>query len=127
MKRLFLSAAIIGLFICIATLHVIHLKNFTDNLIGQLEAVQSDVKSETWSSATQTATAIQKKWDDHAFYLHTTLRHADIDAILSSLRELDAYLNSREDKAECLSVIARLVNQLELLLEAELPSIKNLL
>ena len=127
MKRLLISVAIIGLFVCVAALHVIHLKNFTNDLIGQLEAVQADVQNETWTTAAKTALEVQQKWDDHAFYLHTTLRHTDIDAILSSLKELEAYLNTREDKAECLSVIARLINQLELLLEAELPSIKNLL
>ena len=41
-----------------------------------------------------------------------------------SLCEIEAI---RQDKAECLAVNARLVNLLELLLEAELPTIKNLM
>lgn len=127
MKRLFISAVIIGLFACLAAFHVNHLGRLTDNLIGQLESIRSDVEREEWQTASRTASEVSEKWERHAFYLHTTLRHADIDAILSSLRELDAYLNSREDKAEALSVIARLINQLELLVEAEMPSIKNLL
>lgn len=127
MKRLFIAAAIIGLFVCLSALHVNHLEKFTDGLIEQLEAVQSDVKKERWTSAAKTAEEITGEWEKHAFYLHTTLRHTDIDAILSSFKELDAYLSSREDRAECLSVIARLINQLELLLEAEQPTIKNLL
>ena len=55
------------------------------------------------------------------------LRHTDIDAIRTSLKEAKAYLDSQEDTAECLAVTAKLINQLELLLEAELPTIKNLL
>ena len=127
MKRLLLSSAIIGLFVCLAALHVNHLGNLTDELIGQLETIRTDVERENWSAAAATTSEISAKWAKHAFYLHTTRRHTDIDEILSSLRELDAFLDSREDKAETLSVIARLINQLELLVEAELPSIKNLL
>ena len=35
--------------------------------------------------------------------------------------------NAREDAAECAAVCARLVNQLELILEAEQPTLKNIL
>lgn len=127
MKRLLLSSAIIALFVCLAIWHVNHLKNLTDELIGQLETVRSNVEREDWKTASRTISEVSSKWEKHAFYLHTTLRHTDIDAILSSVRELEAFLNSREDKGETISVIARLINQFELLVEAELPSIKNLL
>ena len=36
-------------------------------------------------------------------------------------------LDSWEDAAECAAVCARLVNQLELILEAEQPTLKNIL
>ena len=38
-----------------------------------------------------------------------------------------AYLEAREDPAECAAVCARLVNLLELILEGEQPSLKNIL
>ena len=127
MKRLIISAAIIGLFVALAALHVSHLKKLTEDLTGQLDSVRTSVQQDRWSAAQTTAQEMDDTWEKHAFYFHTTLRHTDIDAIRSSLKELEAYLHSREDKAECLSLIAKLNNQLELLLEAELPSIKNLL
>lgn len=127
MKRLVISVGIIGLFIVLACLHVNHLTLLTQNLTEQLDSVRANVQQDYWSAAQTAAQEIDRNWEKHAFYFHTTLHHTDIDAIRSSLKELAAYLESREDKAECLSVIAKLDNQLELLLEAELPTIKNLL
>ena len=127
MKRLWISFLLIFLLIGFAALHVSHLKLFTEDLIGQLETVESSIKRSNWSDAGRLVDQIFKQWEDEAFYLHTMLRHTEIDAIRTSLKEAKAYLDSREDTAECLAVTAKLINQLELLLEAELPTIKNLL
>ena len=127
MKRLIVSAAIIILFITLCAVHVNRLEHLTGELIDQLETVRTSVNNGNWSAAKKSLVAVSAQWEKHGFYLHTTLRHADIDAILTSTKELEAYLNSREDRAESLSVIAKLINQLELLVEAEQPSIKNLL
>lgn len=127
MKRLCVALSIILLLAGLATLHVARLDRLTGELIGQLEAVDTSLDREDWSGAGETAQAIMTQWEEQAFYLHTTLRHTEIDAIRSSLREILAYLDSRDDAAECQAVTAKLINQLELLVEAELPSIKNLL
>ena len=127
MRRLWIAGLLILLLAGLATLHVLHLKAFTEDLIGQLETVESSIKRSDWSDADSIVDRIFDQWEDKAFYLHITLRHTDIDAIRESLREAKAYLDSREDRAECLAVTAKLINQLELLLEAELPTIKNLL
>lgn len=127
MKRLVISVAIIGLFSGLCAFHVEHLSSLTETLIQQVESIRTNVERNNWPAAADSAADVEHQWNRHAFYLHTTLRHTDIDAIHTSLRELNAYLSSREDRAECLAVIAKLLNQLELLLEAEQPSIKNLL
>lgn len=127
MRRLWIAGLLILLLAGLATLHVLHLKAFTEDLIGQLETVESSIKRSDWSDADNIVARIFDQWEDKAFYLHITLRHTDIDAIRESLREAKAFLDSREDRAECLAVTAKLINQLELLLEAELPTIKNLL
>ena len=127
MKRLWISCLLILLLIGLAALHISHLKAFTEDLIGQLDSVESSIQRSNWSDAGSTLEQIFQQWEDEGFYLHTMLRHTDIDAIRTSLKEAKAYLDSREDIAECLAVTARLINQLELLLEAELPTIKNLL
>ena len=127
MRRLCIAGLLILLLAGLATLHVSHLKAFTEDLIGRLESVETSIRRSDWSDADGTVDQIFNQWEDKAFYLHITLRHTDIDAIRESLREAKAYLDSREDQAECLAVTAKLINQLELLLEAELPTIKNLL
>ena len=127
MKRLWISCLIILLLAGLAALHLSHLESLTDELIEQLEHVELRLKYSDWSGAKKIVDQVYEQWEDQAFYLHTMLRHTEIDAIRSSLREAMAYLDSREDTAECLAVTARLINQIELLLEAELPTIKNLL
>ncbi|MDE6589019.1 MAG: DUF4363 family protein, partial [Oscillospiraceae bacterium] len=65
---------------------------------------------------------------EHEGYLHITLRHTDIDAILVSFDEALAFLQGDEHQpAEYAAVNARLITQLELLIEAALPTITNLL
>lgn len=127
MKRLFISSLIIILLVALMSLHVNRLEQFTGNLIQQLETAVSHIEKEEWAKAEKTANQVMSQWEQHAFYLHTTLRHTDIDDIRISLKEMLAYLGSSEDQAECLAVSAKLINQLELLLEAEQLTIKNLL
>lgn len=127
MKRLWIAIAIILLLAVLATFHVWKLDRYTTNLGRQLELVQNHLYREDWDNAAPLLRSAYSQWEEKAFYLHTTLRHEDIDDIRSSFREAMTFLNSREDAAECASIIGRLRNQLELLLEAELPTIKNLL
>lgn len=127
MKRLWISALIILLLAGAASVHVAHLETFTNELIGQLETVETSLNQRNWAGAKRTVQAVWDQWERQGFYLHTTLRHTDIDAIRASMQEILAYLSSREDTAECQAATAKLINQLELLLEAEQMSIKNLL
>ncbi len=127
MKRLWISVLMILLLAGAASLHISHLERFTTGLIGQAEAAEASLDQKKWAAAEQEVKAIYDRWEDHAFYLHTMLRHTEIDAVRSSLWEALAFLDSREDEAECRAAMAKLINQLELLLEAELPSLKNLL
>lgn len=127
MKRLCLSAAVILLLAALCGLHLFRLDRLTGQLIRQVEQVDDCLYRDDWEGARAAVREAYALWEAHALYLHTTLHHEDIDAVRASLRESMAYLEAREDKAECLAVNARLVNQLELLLEAELPSIKNLM
>lgn len=127
MKRLFAATAIILLLAGAIALHVVHLESLTGDLIGQLEEMDACLARKEWTKAGQMAQKVSEQWERQAFYLHTTLRHTDIDTIRTSLKEVSAYLEARDDAAECHAATARLINQLELLLEAELPTIKNLL
>ena len=127
MKRLWISVGIIALLAALATWHVWTLDRYTTRLGRQLELVQNYLNREDWEDAAPLLRQVYDQWEEKAFYLHTTLHHEDIDDIRASFREAMAFTESRQDASECASIIGRLRNQLELLIEAELPTIKNLL
>ena len=127
MKRLYVSLGLVALMAVLCGVHTIHLARFTDDLTGLLTQAQELVERENWPAAAQITKQAKEKWVDHECYLHTTLRHADIDAILVSFDEALAFLQGSEHQpAEYAAVNARLITQLELLIESELPTLTNL-
>lgn len=127
MRRFWLTTAVILLLAALCTLHLFQLSRLTGQLIQQVEQANDCLYRDDWEGAKAAVRNTYDLWESSALYLHTTLRHDDIDSVRASLREALAYLDIGEDKGECLAVNARLINQLELLMEAEQPSIKNLM
>lgn len=128
MRRLYLSVGLIALLAALSGLHVWHLNGFTAQLTAQLTQAQELAEAEDWEGAARLTLQAKERWLDHQGYLHTTLRHEDIDAILISLDETLAFLEGAEKQsAEYSAANARLLTQLELLVEAELPTLTNLL
>lgn len=127
MKRLWVASAIILLLAMTAALHTARLGQLTEDIILHLEQADTCLQEEDWSGAAYAAGLAAEQWDANGFYLHVTLRHGELDEIRGSLREIKAYLKQGDDKAECRAATARLINQLELLVEAELPTVKNVL
>ena len=128
MTRLYISAALIALLAALSGLHVWHLHDFTGQLTGLLTQAQEQVERGDWEAATRLTGQAREQWVGNEGYLHITLRHADIDASLVSFDEALAFLQGSEHQpAEYAAVNARLLTQLALLLEAELPTITNLL
>ena len=128
MKRLFVSLGLIALLAALSGAHTLYLSRFTDELTGLLTQAQEQVEREDWGGAVRLTREAQEQWAANDGYLHITLRHADIDAILVSFDEALAFLQANEHQsAEYAAVNARLLAQLGLLLEAELPTVTNLL
>lgn len=128
MKRLYLSLGLVVLLAVLSGLHVWHLSRFTGQLSDLLTQAQQQAEQENWQEAARLTHRVKDLWTAHQGYLHTTLRHADIDAILISLDETLAFLEAEErQSAEYAAVNARLLTQIGLLLEAELPTLTNLL
>ena len=128
MKRLYISLGLIALLAVLSGVHTLYLGRFTDDLSGLLIRAQERVEREDWEGATQLTRQAKEQWVARDGYLHITLRHADIDAILVSFDEALAFLQGDEHQpAEYAAVNARLLTQLALLLEAELPTLTNLL
>ncbi len=128
MRRLWISVGLIALMAALSGLHIWHLNDFTGQLTAQLTRAQELAEREDWEGAARLTRQAKDRWTGHEGYLHITLRHADIDAILVSLDETLAFLEGAEKQpAEYAAANARLLTQLGLLVEAELPTITNLL
>ncbi len=128
MRRLYLSVGLIALMAALSGLHIWHLNNLTGQLTAQLTQAQALAQREDWDGAARLTRQAKERWTGHEGYLHTTLRHTDIDAILISLDETLAFLEGGEKQpAEYAAANARLLAQLALLVEAEVPTLANIL
>jgi len=127
-RRLCVSLGLIVLVGALCAVHIVYLGRFTRELTGLLSQAQAEVEREDWGEAARLTEQARERWEGHGGYLHTTLRHTDIDAILISFDETLAFLRAGErQSAEYAAVNQRLITQLELLLEAELPTLTNVL
>ena len=128
MRRLYLSVGLIALMAALSGVHVWHLNDLTGQLTAQLTQAQALAQREDWDGAARLTRQAKERWTGHEGYLHTTLRHTDIDAILISLDETLAFLEGGEKQpAEYAAANARLLAQLALLVEAEVPTLANIL
>lgn len=128
MRRLYVSVGLVVLLAALSGLHLWHLNDFTGQLTALLTQAQEQVEQENWDEAARLTHLARDRWMDHECYLHVTLRHADTDAIQISMEEALAFLEGGEKQpAEYAAVNARLLTQLGLLVEAELPTLTNLL
>lgn len=128
MKRLYVSIGLIALMAALSGLHIWRLNSLTGRLTGLLTQAQEQVARENWDEAARLTRQARERWMDQEGYLHVTLRHADTDAIQLSMDEALAFLEGGEKQpAEYAAVNARLLGQLALLAEAELPTLSNLL
>ncbi len=128
MKRLYIALGLVALLAVLCTVHTVYLGRLTAELSGLLAQAQEQVERGDWAGADRLTRQSKEIWEEHEGYLHTTLRHADIDAILVSFDEALAFLRAGErQSAEYAAVNARLITQIGLLLESELPTLTNLL
>lgn len=128
MKRLYIALGLVALLAVLCTVHTVYLGQLTADLSGLLAQAQEQVERGDWAGADRFTRQSKEIWVEHEGYLHTTLRHTDIDAILVSFDEALAFLRAGErQSAEYAAVNARLITQIGLLLESELPTLTNLL
>ena len=102
------------------------LRGFTEELTGLLTLAQTQAEHDAWNEADELTRAAAEKWEAQDAYLHITLRHADTDSIHTSFREVEEFLESRE-QGEYSAANARLIALIELLNESEQLTLKNIL
>lgn len=128
MKRLWFAAALVLALAGVCGAHAWYLGRITGELGGLLEQAQVLVEKDDWAQAEAVTREALELWEDHGFYLHSTLRHADIDEVYTSFQEVLAFLEGGERQpAEYAAANAKLQVRIDLLLEAEVPSLKNIL
>lgn len=127
MKRLVCSLLLLALLVGLASLHVWYLTSQAHVLSQQLERAQQQVQAGNWEEAYAMTQQAWEQWEGQMFYLHITLHHADIDQVSTAFQETLAILEQQEQPGEYAAANARILYQLELLVEGELPSLKNIL
>ncbi|MBM6896208.1 DUF4363 family protein [Pseudoflavonifractor capillosus] len=127
MRRLVCSLLLLASLLGLTSLHVWYLTQQTRSLSLQLNQAQQQVEAGNWDEAFALTQRAWKHWENQMFYLHTTLHHDDIDQVSTAFQETLAILQQQEQPGEYAAANARILYQLELLVEAELPSLKNIL
>ena len=126
MKRLWIALAILAVILSGALVHTWRLARFTEELSGLLLHSERLAEEGRWDDAAHMSGLAADQWHTRDGYLHTTLRHGDIDEINLSFSELREYIEHRE-LDQCAAATARLVTLLELLSEMESPTLLNIL
>ncbi len=128
MKRLAIAAALLLALAGLSAVHVWCLHSLTEELTAALTQAQGEAEAGHWEVAASITERARDRWLENEGYLHATLHHRDIDGVLSCFGETLAYLQGQERQpAEYAAANARLITQLELIAEGELPTWKNLL
>lgn len=127
MRRLIASILLVAALAGGAAGHVWYLTEQTQSISQQLQQAHEKVESGDWDGAYTLTQQAWEQWEGQMLYLHTTLHHQDIDQVSTAFRETLAILKQQEQPGEYVAANARILYQLELLVEAELPSLKNIL
>ncbi len=126
MKRVWIAAAILLAVLTGTLAHSFYISSFTRNMIVLLEQAEAHAEQEDWEAAARLTQDAHDRWQEKELYLHIALRHDETDVVYTGLREVEEFIQRRED-GEYSAANARLIANLELLSEAEQLTIKNIL
>ena len=126
MKQLWISLALLGLLFCGTLANTAYLSSFTHEITALL--LEAEIKGESgdWETATALTQQARARWEKHSTYLHTTLRHTDLDSVYLFFLQVEEFLDCREG-GEYSAANAALIGHLTLLREQEELTIKNIL
>lgn len=126
MKRLWTAAALLALLLAGSLLNARYIQSLSAGMTEQLEQAQAQAERDNWDQAGDLTRQAFSDWQEHRFYLHAVMRHADTDQILRSFQSVLQYLDLHEmDQYAAANV--DLAAQLRLLAEMELPTLENVL
>ena len=126
MKRFWAAVVILFLLFSATCANSLYLVSFTRQLTDLLLEAEARCESGGWDRAMELTQKAEELWEDHSTYLHTTLRHAEIDEVELTFRQVKELLRRRED-GEYSATNARLMGAIYLLCEQEQVNLKNIL
>lgn len=125
MKRLWIAVALmLGVF-SLTFSNSLYLRYFTDDLTDFLLEAEVRCEEGNWEKALTLTLEAEDRWLSHATYLHTTLRHSDIDDVYLGFRQVKEFLRRQED-GEYSAANSVLIGHIGLMCEQEQFSLKNL-
>lgn len=125
MKRLWIASALLIAVFCATYANTLYLQRLTSGLTDLLTEAKAQGEAGNWEAAFTLAEEAEHQWQASATYLHTTLRHADIDEIFLAFRQVEEYAH-RQSAGEYSSASAVLMGRIDLLYEQEQFNLKNL-
>ena len=126
MKRLWIAPALLCAVFAATLWNSRFLQGLTGELTALLTQAERQAEAGSWTEAAGLTGQALQKWEARDAYLHIMLRHADMDEITASFREVGEFLQCRES-GEYSAANARLIVQIALLSEAEQLTLKNVL
>ena len=126
MRRLWIAFAILAAVFAATWSNTLYLKALTEELTDLLTQAEVFGEAGDWDKALELTRQAESRWQEHALYLHTTLRHSDTDEIFLSFQEVAEFLHCQEG-GEYSAANAVLIGRLDLLYEQEEFNLKNLL
>ncbi len=126
MKRFWIAFAILAAVFAATFANSLYLTSFTDGLTDLLLEAEARCEEGKWEKALTLTQEAEKRWGTHEGYLHTTLRHSDIDDVYLGFRQVKELLR-RQENGEYSAANSTLIGHIKLMCEQEQFTLKNLL
>ena len=126
MKHLWIALCALILVFSVTMANAYYINKSTAQLIELLEQSERLAKAGDWEEALEKTQQAYDEWTSMGTYLHTVIRHSNIDDAEISFLQVLVFIECRSME-EYLAGSAALISQLSLIDETEHLSIKNLL
>ena len=126
MRRLCISILLLLLVLAGTMWSTHHLAGISKEVTSLLTQAEHLGEGGSWEEALSLTCRAEVLWKEHEFFFHVILRHSDTDNVTHSFQEVKEFLHCREG-GEYSAANAILIGRIELLVEQERCTLKNLL
>ena len=126
MKRLWISAALLGLLFFSSLYNAAQVSRLSQRLSSQLNQAEAAVTAGDWDTAEQLTLEAMDQWEQAEGYFSFVLCHADTDEVSTGFQEVLGFIQY-QSSPEYDSANGTLVAKVEHLAEVERLNWKNLL